>query len=154
MPGSLILVNPHASKARDARTLAALTERARLVLIERDGAEPRLVETAAAEDVAPTVHNALDGGVASIIGVGGDGTLREIAGVLAGTDVPLGIVPAGTGNQVAAVMGVSGSPVEAVDVLEHATAQTIDVGEVTVRRADGSEETSTFLLGCGTGFDA
>ena len=42
MPGSIIVVNPQASKARDATTLAALTERAIAVLAERDGAEVSL----------------------------------------------------------------------------------------------------------------
>ena len=154
MPGSLVVINPHASKARHAATLAALTERAREVLAERDGTEPQLVETASAAAVAPMVREALEGDLAAVVGVGGDGTLRDIAGVLAGTEVPLGIVPAGTGNQVAAVMGVPMSPVEAVDALEKATPRTIDLGEITIRRADGPDETSIFLLGCGTGFDA
>jgi diacylglycerol kinase (ATP) len=154
VPGSLIVVNPQASRARDASTLAALTERAREVLAERDGAEPRLVETASADDVVPTVQRALDEGVASVVAVGGDGTLRVIAGTLAGTGVPLGIVPAGTGNQVAAVMSVPGSAARAIDALGHATPRTIDMGKVTVRRADAPEESTTFLLGCGAGFDA
>ena len=154
MPGSLIVVNPHASKARDASTLAALTERARLVLAERDGAKPRLVETGAADDVGPLVRHALDGGVASVVGVGGDGTMRDIAAVIAGSDVPLGIIPAGTGNQVAAVLGIPLSPLQAVDALEGAVMRTIDLGELEIRRADGTMEPSIFLLGCGGGFDA
>ncbi len=154
MPGSLIVINPQASKARDANTLAALTERAALVLAERDGSPPRLVETASPEAVEPLVADALDDGVASVVGVGGDGTMRDIARVISGRAVPLGIIPAGTGNQVAAELGIPLSPLEAVDALERATPHTIDLGELELRRKDGSTERSIFLLGCGGGFDA
>lgn len=153
MPGSLVVVNPRASKARDASTLAALTERVGTVLQERDGVVPTIVETASPDDVRPLVAKALVDGVASVIGVGGDGTLRDIAAVLAGTDVPLGVVPAGTGNQVAAALGIPRSPLEATDMLEAAAERTIDLGEVTTE-VDGVSTTSVFLIGCGAGFDA
>ncbi len=154
MSGSLVVINPHASKARDASTLAALTERAEEVLRRRDGVVPRLVETATAEEVKPLVAEALAGGVASVVGVGGDGTMRDIASVLAGSDVPLAIVPAGTGNQVAMELGIPRSPIEALDALEHAQPLTIDLGEATVQEADGGSATSAFIIGCGAGFDA
>lgn len=154
MPGSLVLINPHAAKARDASTLAALTERLGTVLTERDGAEPRFIETASAKAVGPLVAGALDEDVASVVGVGGDGTMRDIAAVLADTSVPLGLIPAGTGNQVAAVLGVPRSPSEAADALEHAATRTLDLGEVDVELEEGGSTRSTFILGCGAGFDA
>ena len=154
MPGSLVIINPHASKARDPSTLAALTERVGVVLRNRDGSSPRIAETASAEEVGPLVAEALDEGVASVVGVGGDGTMRDIATVIAGTDVPLGIVPAGTGNQVAAVIGVPLSPLKAVDAIERATRRTVDLGMVTVELAGEDPTDSTFIIGCGAGFDA
>jgi YegS/Rv2252/BmrU family lipid kinase len=103
--------------------------------------------------VRPLVTRALDDGVASVIGVGGDGTLRDIAAVLARTDVPLGVIPAGTGNQVAAALGIPRSPLEAAAGLETAVARMIDLGEATTE-IDGASTTSVFLIGCGAGFDA
>lgn len=153
MPGSLVVVNPRASKARDAATLAALTEQLSAVLHHRDGSSPTIVETASPDDVRPLVSQALDEGVASVIGVGGDGTLRDIAAVLAGTEVPLGVIPAGTGNQVAAALGIPRSPLAAAAALETAAVRTIDLGEVTTE-VDGASTTSVFLIGCGAGFDA
>jgi diacylglycerol kinase (ATP) len=154
VPGSLVVVNPNASRARDATTLAALTERAREVLGERDGTAPRFVETESAEAVGPIVAEALEVGVASVVGVGGDGTMRDIAAVLAGTEVPLGIVPAGTGNQVAAVMGVPLSPLEAFDALVDPATRTIDVGELRLELEGETAKHVPFILGCGAGFDA
>lgn len=154
MPGSLVVINPHASKARQPSTLAALTERVEEVLTVRDGTAPKIVETASAEAVGPLVAEALDEGVAAVVGVGGDGTMRDIAAVLAGTDVPLGIIPAGTGNQVAAVLGIPLSPIEAVDVLGGASERTIDLGEVRVEIKGQAATSSSFIIGCGAGFDA
>lgn len=154
MPGSLVVVNPRASRARHPGTLAALTERVEAVLATRDGAPPRIIETASAEAVRPLVAEALGEGVASVIGVGGDGTMRDIASVIAGTDVPLGIIPAGTGNQMAAVLGVPRSPLRAVDMLGSAIERTIDLGSVTVALERGAATDSIFIIGCGAGFDA
>ena len=153
MPGSLVVVNPSASRARDASALAALTERIGQVLGERDGTGPRIVKTSQPEDVRPLVTEAMDDGVAAVVGVGGDGTMRDIAGVLAGTDVPLGIVPAGTANQVAAALGIPRSPLEATDVLAAAAARAIDLGEVTTH-VGSAGITSVCMIGCGAGFDA
>jgi diacylglycerol kinase (ATP) len=153
VPGSLVIVNPRASRARDASTLAALTERVGDVLTGRDGAPPRLVETGSAADVRPLVAEAVGSGAASVVGVGGDGTLRDIATVLSGTEVPLGVVPAGTANQVAAALGIPRSPVAAVDMLERAVPRAIDLGEATIRAGEATTVTA-FLIGCGAGFDA
>jgi YegS/Rv2252/BmrU family lipid kinase len=153
LPGSLVVVNPRASRARDASTLAALTERIGTRLRRRDGTPPRITETASPEAVPPLVAGALQEGVASVIGVGGDGTMRAIAGALAGTDVPLGIVPTGTGNQIASALGLPRAPLAAVDALERAEVRAVDIGEVTVRAGDTSQA-SAFLIGCGAGFDA
>ena len=93
-------------------------------------------------------------GVSVVVGVGGDGTMRDIATVLADTDVPLGIVPAGTGNQIAAVLGIPGSIDGAAAELATGLGRTIDLGRVTVRPSDGPEQASTFVIGCGAGLDA
>jgi diacylglycerol kinase family enzyme len=154
VPASLVVVNPRAARARDPRTLAALAEHLGGVLRRRDGVAPRLAESVSVEGVAPLVRGALREGVASVIGVGGDGTLHHIAAALAGTGVPLGIVPAGTGNQVASVLGVPRSAAEAIDALEHARPRTIDLGEVSVTTDTGTSANTTFILGCGAGFDA
>lgn len=154
MPGSLVVVNPHASKVRDPATREALRVALARTLTERDGVAPTLVETAGPEEVGPLAARAVGEGVPLVVGVGGDGTQRDIAAILAGTSVPLGIIPAGTGNQVAAVLGIPRSPLDAVAVLADGPARTIDLGEVVVEGVDGTTTTSVFIIGCGVGFDA
>lgn len=154
MPGSLVIVNPNASQVRAERTRRSLHGLLTDVLTKRDGAPPRIVETASQEDTRPLVEAALAEGVAAVIGVGGDGTMRDIAAELIGSDVPLGIIPAGTGNQVAAVLGIPLSPDAAATMLAASAGRTVDLGEVTLRPSEGPATTSNFILGCGSGFDA
>ena len=154
MPGSLVVVNPYASRVRDRQARQVLTQRIHAVLTARDGVAPRIVETATPEDTRPLVAAALDDGMGAVVGVGGDGTMRDIAAVLADTRVPLGIVPAGTGNQVAAVLGVPLKPEAAIAALAGARTRTIDLGEVRVSPTDGPVTTSVFIIGCGAGLDA
>ena len=47
-------------------------------------------------------------GRAAVIAVGGDGTVREAADALVGTDIPLAIVPGGTGNVLAGTLALGG----------------------------------------------
>ncbi len=123
-------------------------------LTARDGVEPRIVETTRQDDTRPLVETSLLEGVATVVGVGGDGTMRDIAAVLAGTKVPLGIIPGGTGNQVAAVLGVPLKPEAAIAALVGARIRTIDLGEVRISPAGAPATTSVFIIGCGAGFDA
>ncbi|MEA2027137.1 MAG: diacylglycerol kinase family protein [Chloroflexota bacterium] len=154
MPGTLVIVNPNASHVRNRATRQTLAKQLEAVLSDRDGVAPRIVETASQEDTRPLVEAALTEDVAAVIGVGGDGTMRDIAAVLAGLRVPLGIIPAGTGNQVAAVLGIPLSLEAAVTTLQTDAVRTVDLGEVTLRPSEGPATTSNFILGCGSGFDA
>lgn len=76
--------------------------------------------------------------------VGGDGTQRTAAGVLAGTGVALGVVPGGTVNLLARILGVD-SVESAAGAIARGSTRTVDLGMV-----DGS----TFVLNASSGFDA
>lgn len=51
-------------------------------------------------------RHAIEAGATIVVAVGGDGTAGEVAGALSGTDVTLGILPAGGGNDLARVFGI------------------------------------------------
>lgn len=76
---------------------------------------------------------------------GGDGTINEAGSELIGTAVPLGIVPAGSGNGLAAVLNVPRRPVEAIAVALDAGERTIDAATMAGR---------PFFNIAGVGFDA
>jgi YegS/Rv2252/BmrU family lipid kinase len=53
----------------------------------------------------------------AVIAVGGDGTIRQVAAGAQGTDVPIGIVPTGTGNILAHETGIKANPQEIARIL-------------------------------------
>jgi YegS/Rv2252/BmrU family lipid kinase len=84
-------------------------------------------------------------GYRAVCVVGGDGTLAEAATGLAGTAVPLAIIPRGTANQVARNLHIPVAFEKAVDVAVHGSPTPIDLGRVNGR---------SFALVAGAGFDA
>ncbi|MBC2932257.1 YegS/Rv2252/BmrU family lipid kinase [Nocardioides sp. zg-1228] len=81
---------------------------------------------------------------------GGDGTVREVCAELAGTGIPVGIVPAGTGNLLARNLGLPLYIRAAIDVALNGQDRAIDMVEV---GGDGIEDTH-FMVMAGMGFDA
>ncbi|MFI7355797.1 diacylglycerol kinase family protein [Streptomyces avidinii] len=87
---------------------------------------------------------------ALVVACGGDGTLRACAEVLAGTGIPLAVVPCGTGNLLARNLGLPLDPAAALDASLAGDSHLIDVGRV---RGDGLAPTR-FTVMAGAGFDA
>ena len=81
---------------------------------------------------------------------GGDGTVREVCAELAGTGIPVGIIPAGTGNLLARNLDIPLYIRSAIDVGLHGQDRAIDMVEV---GGDGFEDTH-FMVMAGMGFDA
>lgn len=95
-------------------------------------------------EAADLTRAAADDGCDLVVSYGGDGTLMEVVNGLMGTGLPLGILPGGTGNAVAAELGIPTNLADAVRVIAtSATRRRLDVGEV-----DGRY----FLLRAYTGF--
>jgi len=67
-------------------------------------------------------------GVKLVVAAGGDGTVREIASALVGTDATLGIVPLGTFNNLARSLNLPSDPDAACDLIQHRFTRKIDVG--------------------------
>ncbi len=85
--------------------------------------------------------------------VGGDGTVREAAAALAGTDRTLGIVPVGSGNDLLKTLGVPGDPRAACRVCRDGQTRRIDVVQVRAEGSGGPREL-IFANAAGFGFDA
>lgn len=66
----------------------------------------------------------------AVVASGGDGSIRTVAGVFAGSGVPLGIIPLGTLNHFAKDLGIPISVDEAVAVIAAGETRPVDVGEV------------------------
>ncbi len=85
-----------------------------------------------------------------VIVCGGDGTVREVAAELAGTGIPVGIIPAGTGNLLARNLDIPLYIRAAIDVALTGQDRAIDMVAVS---GDGIED-SHFMVMAGMGFDA
>ena len=101
--------------------------------------------TGAPGDALRLAREAATDGAELVLAVGGDGTVNEAARGLLGSGVPLGIVPAGSGNGLARALRIPRSPLRALAALEGAVVRRIDVGTV---------NGVPFLNVAGVGFDA
>jgi YegS/Rv2252/BmrU family lipid kinase len=132
-----VIVNPAAGRGRVGRLSGAILKAAR----ER-GARAFLTEGPGhATEIA---REAPEG--ARVVAVGGDGTVHEVLKGLAGTGKVLGVVPIGSGNDFARMLGLRGLPWR--EALEHALfapEEAVDLGLV------NGEAFGAFL---GIGFDA
>ena len=81
---------------------------------------------------------------------GGDGTVREVCAELAGTGIPVGIIPAGTGNLLARNLGIPLYLRSAIDIGLNGQDRAIDMVAVS---GDGLDD-SHFMVMAGMGFDA
>ncbi|MBT2597377.1 diacylglycerol kinase family protein [Arthrobacter sp. ISL-72] len=141
-----VVVNPAKSVGPELR--GALVR-----LCETQGwAEPLWLETTVEDPGEGQAREALEAGVDVVIAAGGDGTVRCVAEVLAGTGVPLGLVPLGTGNLLARNLGVNISdPVSAAFDVLNGTETTVDVVKA---KLDHSDDEQVFLVMAGVGYDA
>ncbi|MFE4974175.1 diacylglycerol kinase [Kitasatospora sp. NPDC056651] len=103
------------------------------------------------EDAVRLAREAAADGVDAVAVVGGDGMINLALQALAGTPVPLGVIPAGTGNDHAREYGLPlGAPEAAADVIAAGRTRGIDLGRVT--GPDGAVRWYGSVLA--TGFDS
>jgi len=124
----LIVVNPSSGR-RGAEALAADAATA-LDAAGAAGVEVRT--TAAIEDASRWAGSAAADGFGGVLAVGGDGTVTAVASGLlrAGTNLPIAIVPAGTGNGMARVLRLPMEPKRALEALARGQHLPFDAIEV------------------------
>ena len=138
----LIIVNPYATTVSDRLK--------NLVVYALQGRyEVEAVATEAQNHATEIGREAIDGGYDIVVAFGGDGTLNEVVNGLAGTDIPVSVLPGGSTNVVARSLGI---PNDVVDATEHLlncaddfSPKPIDLGIANGRR---------FVFACGAGLDA
>jgi len=144
-----VLRNPAAGRGRHAKAvsgaLAALTGADRAV---------EFLDAGTVDAARAACRAAVDGGVDALVAVGGDGTVHVGLQAVAGTGVRFGVIPAGTGNDFAAGVGLPVDPVAAGRVISESLtaghARAIDLGHIS--GPDGFQRWFGAVLGAG--FDA
>lgn len=98
---------------------------------------------------------AVDQGADVVMAVGGDGTVRAVAEGLRGSDVPIALLPSGTGNLLARNLDFTlGDLDDSVAVAFQGDERRIDLGMVEFTREGGATEEHAFLVMAGFGLDA
>ena len=106
---------------------------------------PRWYETTPEDPGRGQARQAIDDGAELVFACGGDGTVTSVVTALAGTDVALAVLPAGTGNLLAANLGLGTDPETGLEVALEGGRRRIDVGVIDDR---------CFVVMAGMGFDA
>ncbi|MGV9765443.1 diacylglycerol kinase family protein [Micromonospora tulbaghiae] len=117
-PGPVaVLANPTAGRGRHRGLLPGILER-----LAGAGRPVELLRARTPEEAEAACHAAVAGGAGALVAVGGDGTVHRAMQAVAGTAVPFGPVPAGTGNDFAVETGFPADPTAAAEVITAALA--------------------------------
>jgi diacylglycerol kinase (ATP) len=135
---ALVIANPASRRGKDLaeRARRALTSRSvenEILFTERPGHAGELAAAHASQYDA-------------VFALGGDGTVMEVAGALAGTDIRIGVLAGGTGNLLARALGIPLTVDRAVESLISGDEARIDIG-----RFDSGRR---FAIAAGVGIDA
>ena len=118
-----LLTNPTAGKGRGARARGAVVARLRGA-----GLGVRDLSGRDADEALDLARAAVQDGVEALVVLGGDGLVHLAVQAVAGTGLPLGIVPAGTGNDVARYFDLPRKdPLAAADLVIRGVSRQVDL---------------------------
>jgi diacylglycerol kinase (ATP) len=141
-----LLVNPAARAGAHTGAATQAAERLRT-----HGVQTSILSGGSAAESSALLRAAIQVGVDAVAVAGGDGTVNLAIQEVAGTGIPLGIVPSGSGNDFAATLGLRELDVAAAaDAIAGGRTRRIDLARVT--RDDGS--TRYFGSVLASGFDS
>ncbi len=140
------MVNATSGKGRSAKNAPLALDRLR----ER-GLSVTVLEADDAESSLRLAQDAVRSGVDALIACGGDGTVHCALQAVYGTDTTLGIIPVGTGDDIARSLSIPREdPRTAADVIADGRTRLVDYAIVTA--GDGTER--AFLAVMSAGFDS
>ena len=149
---TVVIVNPAAGAGRAGRELPALRRALEAALGPLD-----VRVTAGRGDAATLARHALESGARRIVAAGGDGTFHEVAngwfrdGRPVAPDATLGLIPCGTGSDLARTLGLPRDPVAAAAALAGAAPRALDVGRFRSTAPDGRRREGVFVNNLGFG---
>ncbi len=139
----LLITNPVAARSDPAVVREVST------VLAREGWDVDVVGTTRPGHAGELAHEGVESGVDVVAVYGGDGTTMQAVRGLMGCDVPLGLIPGGTGNLLARNLRLPQDPAEAARTIVRGKARRIDVGRMP--RPEGERY---FAVCGGAGFDA
>jgi diacylglycerol kinase family enzyme len=145
----LLFINPVLHQ-----TAARRRDIARVETVFRDqGAAVKVMVTGENRAAGPKARRAVEDGYDAIVVCGGDGTIFDVIQGLAGSDVPLGIIPFGTGNVMAQNLKVPKEPAAAAHWILRSRPLSVALGRITCCSV-GGRESWLFAMAAGMGMHA
>lgn len=142
-----LVVNPTAGRGKAAKILPKVCSE---LLTASTGIGLRLETTQDYDHAGELCEAALKNSDVLLV-MGGDGMVQAGLNACAGTDIPLGIVPAGTGNDFCRGVGIPKNPVAAVKAILTGRTRAIDLMKISDLAGENSRYVGSILS---TGFDA
>ncbi len=139
-PTMMLIINPISGTAAKAGLDEKVRER-----LEPLGYDVDVRLTERAGHATELAREAVAAGYAGVLAAGGDGTINETARALCDTRVPMGIIPAGSGNGLARHLNIPIDPELSLDVISQLHPIDVDYGTV---------NGALFFCTMGVGFDA
>jgi diacylglycerol kinase family enzyme len=143
----LLLANP-LFESRVGRNLPRI-----LRIFEQAGTEVEVQETGLDRAAGSKAKRAVEQGLDAVIVCGGDGTVFDVLQGLVGSEVPMGILPFGTGNILAQNLKIPNRPVDAAHWLVAASPRQLPLGKITCC-VPGGKQTWFFAMAAGMGVHA
>ncbi len=131
-PQVFVIHNPVAGTSDPDRVRVILSEK-----LDQRGWKYKIHETTAQENVRDLVEDALQQGFNMVWAAGGDGTVSGVVNGLVNRDIPLGIIPIGTGNALARELEIP---------LDVATSCDLYLGDHRIRQLDALQVADAFFV--------
>lgn len=123
MSGLHIIWNPVAGNGAAVRACAEVC-----AALDSRGIPFSIAKSAYPGHAVELTKTAIAEGCERLIILGGDGTVREVAASLCHTQIPMGIVPCGTGNDISRPLGIPRDTMQALELALHGTPRKMDAG--------------------------
>ena len=147
MKSSVVLIsNPIAYKASGHKVAKAS------YYLQSKGYTVESLITEKKGDAEELARKAIEKSPAFIIAAGGDGTFNEVINGIAGSEIPMAILPLGTTNVLAKELGIPETVESSMDVAIKGIPRVVSLGKITLER--GSPKARYFCTMLGIGFDA
>jgi diacylglycerol kinase (ATP) len=138
---TLIFINPTSAGGKAIASRDEMTSE-----LDRLGVEHDIHITSSLKDLIETTEKGLGSDYSNFIAVGGDGTLHHMINVLAGSNKNLGLIPMGSGNDIAINLGIPADIKECCKIISQQNIKKLDLGLI--------NDKHYYLCIAGSGFDS
>lgn len=141
----LVVVNPSAGRGRAARVRPAVE-----AFLRGQGVTAYFIATENASGTQARAREAAAAGYTHVVALGGDGTFHQVLNGAFASNIVLGLIPAGGGNDIARALGLPADAIAAAHALLHAPVRPVDV----LRVRSVAAPVALYIAAGGLGLDA